>query len=178
MWVNLWPNFLLKPGALHLTFHAINQCPTRLRNHDFIRLFFNHVDTYSKWKLIFHISFKKFEKTTKFKLGRENGPKCVISLKKFQLLSDLSPIMEYPCQYLIDSLTDSCLVDLTYVTLAFEDTTSKVLDADSFADVDDDQSAWYQGATTNYLEVVKHGKRENLCIKRSFQNIKFLSKRS
>ena len=81
-------------------------------------------------------------------------------------------------QYLIDSLTDSCLVDLTYVTLAFEDTSSKVLDAVSLADVDADHPAWYQGATTNYLEVVKHGKRENSCIKRSFQNIKLLSKRS
>ena len=34
--------------ALHLTFHTINQCPTLLRNHDFIRLFFIHAKIHLK----------------------------------------------------------------------------------------------------------------------------------
>ena len=60
-WVNLWPNFLLKPGALHLTFQTINQCPTtRLRNRDFIRLFFTHAKIHSRKKIsnctYFHLS--------------------------------------------------------------------------------------------------------------------------
>ena len=37
---------------------------------------------------------------------------------------------------LVHSLTNSCLVDLTDLTLAFEDTKSKLLDVVSVADVD------------------------------------------
>ena len=37
---------------------------------------------------------------------------------------------------MIDSLTDSCLVDLTDVTVAFEYANSKLLDLVSVADVD------------------------------------------
>ena len=38
--------------------------------------------------------------------------------------------------FVSNSLTHSCLVDLTDVTLAFEDTNSKLLDVVSVADVD------------------------------------------
>ena len=51
-------------------------------------------------------------------------------------LSDPSPTIVYPCQSVINSHTDSCFVDLTDVTLAFEDANSKLLDVVSVADVD------------------------------------------
>ena len=40
-----------------------------------------------------------------------------------------------PCHKLTYSLTDSCLVDFTDVTLAFEDANPKLLDVVSVADV-------------------------------------------
>ena len=48
------------------------------------------------------------------------------------LISYWSLIIVYPCQW----LTDSCCWDFTDVTLAFEDTNSKLLDVVSIADVD------------------------------------------
>ena len=54
---------------------------------------------------------------------------CVFRLliNALQFLSDPSPIM---------SVTDSCLIDLTDVTLAFEDANSKFIDVFTVADVD------------------------------------------
>ena len=48
------------------------------------------------------------------------------------------------------------------MTLAFEDISSKVLDAVSLADVDADQSAWYQGPTTNYLDRLSNTENERI----------------
>ena len=42
------------------------------------------------------------------------------------------------CQWLTDSLTHSCLVNLIDITLACEDTNSKLFDVVSVADVDDE----------------------------------------
>ena len=46
-----------------------------------------------------------------------------------KLLSDPSPIIGYACHSLTDSITDSCLVNLIDVTLAFEDAYSKLVEA-------------------------------------------------
>ena len=42
-------------------------------------------------------------------------------------LSDPSPIIGYPWDWLTDGLTHSCLVDLTDVTLEFEDANSNYI---------------------------------------------------
>ena len=44
----------------------------------------------------------------------------------------------YPCHSLTDKLTDSCLENLIDVTLACEDTNSKLFDVVTDADVDDE----------------------------------------
>ena len=51
-------------------------------------------------------------------------------------LSDPSLIVGNPCHSLTNSLTHCCLVDLVDVTLACEDTNSKLVEAVSVADVD------------------------------------------
>ena len=51
-------------------------------------------------------------------------------------LSDPSPIIGYACHSLTDSLTDSCLVNLTDVTLACEDANSKLFEVVTVAHVD------------------------------------------
>ena len=53
-------------------------------------------------------------------------------------LSDPSPIIVYACHSLTDSLTHCCLVNLIDVTLACEDTNSKLFDVVTVADVDDE----------------------------------------
>ena len=58
------------------------------------------------------------------------------------LLSDPSPIIGYACQWLPNSLTHwlthCCLVNLIDVTLACEDTNSKLVDIVTVANVDDE----------------------------------------
>ena len=54
-----------------------------------------------------------------------------------RFLSDPSPIIGNPCHSLTDSLTHSCLVDLIDVTLAREDSNSKLVKVVTVADVDD-----------------------------------------
>ena len=49
-----------------------------------------------------------------------------------------SPIIDYACHSLTDSLTNSCLVYLIDVILACEDTNSKLVDIDTVANVDDE----------------------------------------
>ena len=56
-------------------------------------------------------------------LAKCSGPSRVPGYK----LSEPSPIIGYPCHWLTDSLTHSCLVDLTDVTLEFEDANSNLL---------------------------------------------------
>ena len=51
-------------------------------------------------------------------------------------LSDPSPIIVYPCQWLTDWLTHCCLVNLIDVTLACEDANSKVVNVVTVADED------------------------------------------
>ena len=51
-------------------------------------------------------------------------------------LSDLSPIIVYPRQKLTHAHFDSCLEDLTDVTLAFEDGNSKLVEVVTVADHD------------------------------------------
>ena len=51
-------------------------------------------------------------------------------------LSDLSPIIVYPPQKLTHTHIDSCLEDLTDVTLAFEDGNSKLVEVVTVADHD------------------------------------------
>ena len=53
-------------------------------------------------------------------------------------LSDLSPIIVYPRQKLTHAHFDSCLEDLTDVTLAFEDGNSKLVEVVTVVDVDDE----------------------------------------
>ena len=53
-------------------------------------------------------------------------------------LTDPSPIIGYPCHSLTDSLTPCCLVDLIDVTLACEDTNSKLVEVVIVADVSDE----------------------------------------
>ena len=53
-------------------------------------------------------------------------------------LSDPSPIIGNACQWLPNSLTHSCLVNLIDVTLACEDTNSKLVDIVTVANVDDE----------------------------------------
>ena len=47
-------------------------------------------------------------------------------------LSDPSPIIDNPCQCLINSLTHSCLLNLIDVNLAFEDASSKLVEIVNF----------------------------------------------
>ena len=56
----------------------------------------------------------------------------------FIFLSDPSPIIVYSCHYLTNKLTDSHLVNLIDVTLAFEDANSKLVEIFTVADVDDE----------------------------------------
>ena len=51
-------------------------------------------------------------------------------------LSDLSPIIVFPRQKLSHTHLDSCLEDLTDVTLAFEDGNSKLVEVVTVADHD------------------------------------------
>ena len=51
-----------------------------------------------------------------------------IILRSLHLLSDPSPIIVYPCQWLTDWLTHCCLVNLIDVTLACEEAKSKLVE--------------------------------------------------
>ena len=67
----------------------------------------------------------------------------------FIFLSDPSPIIVYSCHYLTNKLTDSHLVNLIDVTLAFEDANSKLVEVDTVADVDD------EGCIGSLLQILK-----------------------
>ena len=58
-----------------------------------------------------------------------------------QFLSDPSPIIGYACQWLTHWLTHSCLVNLIDVTLACEDSNSKLAEVVTVADVSDEDRA-------------------------------------
>ena len=62
---------------------------------------------------------------------------CVIYVVFF--LSDPSPIIGYACQWLPNWLTDCRLVNLIDVTLACEDTNSKLVDIVTVTNVDDEK---------------------------------------
>ena len=51
-------------------------------------------------------------------------------------LSDPRSIIGFPCRWLPNSLTHSCLVDLTDETLACEDGNSKLVEVVTVADID------------------------------------------
>ena len=57
-----------------------------------------------------------------------------VSLPTISFISYTSPIIVYPCHF--HWLTHCCLVDLTDVTLTFEDANSKILDVDIEESVD------------------------------------------
>ena len=63
---------------------------------------------------------------------------CVNYIVWFSFLSDPSPIIGNACQWLSDSLTHSCLVNLIDATLACEDGNSKFIEVVTVADVDDE----------------------------------------
>ena len=62
---------------------------------------------------------------------------------RFSFLSDPSPILVYPCHWLIpwltDSLTHSCLVNLINVTLVCEDGNSRLIEVVTVVEVDDEK---------------------------------------
>ena len=57
-----------------------------------------------------------------------------VSLPTISFISDPSPVIVYPCHF--HWLAHCCLVDLTDVTLTFEDANSKILDVDIEESVD------------------------------------------
>ena len=69
--------------------------------------------------------------------GRMLKDKRSNNCDRIYFLSDPSPIIGYACHSLTDSLTDCCLVNLTDVTLACEDASSKLVEVVTVADFDD-----------------------------------------
>ena len=64
------------------------------------------------------------------------SPGDIVKEVRSSFLSDPSPIIGNACQWLTDSLTNSCLVNLIDVTLACEDANSKLVEVVTVADVD------------------------------------------
>ena len=69
-------------------------------------------------------------------------------------------VIVYLCQYLNNSLTDSCFVDLTDVTLAVEDSNTKLVDVVAFAGVDTKESVDDRLVTAECLAIASQVRQQ------------------
>ena len=103
---------------------------TKCRNITFVIVIFEE-GWETRVQFILHLLMENF-------LELANPTKSTVRQAPQGFLSDPSPIIGNPCQWLSNWLTSWCLVDLIVVTLACEDANSKLVEVVTVADVADE----------------------------------------